>query len=107
MTSRREFFGVLAAAPIAVPVIAKEMAENFAAPRVMTLNLSSGISGEAFLASRAEWVEINSNAWRGEDIKRGIRSVDEVRTLEGLPPIEISIPNRLYGVEINARGEAV
>lgn len=96
MTSRREFFGLLAAVPLVALAIAKEMV---ATP-------SHQISS-SFAVAEGEWVEIRQI--RLEDFRRGIRSVNEIRQMEGLPPIGCvtDVPNRLYGAQINADGEAV
>lgn len=95
MTSRRGFFGLLAAAPLVAPVIAQEIVKSFP--------VSKGIG-------RGGWVEIRTASGVGaESFIRGIRTLNEVREMEGLPPLPfvLSVPNRLYGAQINADGEAV
>lgn len=101
MTSRREFFGLLAAAPIAVPAIAKAMTE---AANTSSLNYIGLAKGERI------WMQPARGILRPNEIRRRLGLV-EISRPDGKPiritTEETAIPNRLYGAQINADGDAV
>lgn len=107
MTSRREFFGLLAAAPIAVPVIAKDMACAAAA--------SKYAMGSAFVDEIHYFKGFRLGPGNVVPIESRQYSVEEWTTQAGLRVQSVgdvqlplsTIPNRLYGAQINADGEAV
>jgi hypothetical protein len=94
MTSRREFFRLLAAAPLVAPIIARAATE---ASQTFTASFGM-VSGES------AWIHPHI---RYSAMMRRLLSVDEIRRLEGLPPLPAATPNRLYGAQINADGDAV
>lgn len=107
MTSRREFFGLLAAAPIAVPVIAKEMASAVSGPKYA--------KGLSFVDELHYWRPLRLNPRDCVPLDGRQYSVAEWTTQDGSKILTIgdvklplsTIPNRLYGAQINADGEAV
>jgi hypothetical protein len=103
-TTRRKFFGLLAAAPVVVPTIAKEMAAEISAPRAAWRQIHSGeslwIDGARDLRPRYGNV-INMSMAESEAFMEAL-NVPSVSFKELL-----IVPNRLFGAQINADGDAV
>lgn len=110
MTSRREFFGLLAAAPLVAPAVVKELSV------AMTPNAARAIAGFGPIGSSG-FVFDEMHTYSGNDagfeqfremlFEAGVpRSNDKLRALmRSIPPWDA--PNRLYGAYLNADGEAV
>ena len=110
MTTRRGFLGLLAAAPIAAPIVAKELA----APMLHSGGFVRGIAGESLtLTLDHDWGKPD-----GREIARlrgllraptpwttGEITADKLDV--GHLQMPLNIPNRLCGVEINQEGEAI
>jgi hypothetical protein len=98
MTNRRGFLGLLAAAPLVAPVIAKEMAA------------SQYASGSTFEPLYLDFMKFAPGerlySFGIEPVRDGLISPNEMRQMLDLPPIG-DIPNRLYGARINSDGDAV
>jgi len=104
MTSRRQFFRLMAAAPIAVPVIAKEMAEAVA---LSESEFAFGTMTDFIVSCDFDTIH-TGNVERlitfGLPRQRFYGEIDVSRDHD----FNIAAtPNRLYGAQINADGEAV
>ncbi len=97
MTSRREFFGLLAAAPLVAPAVVKEMA----APGSIS---SGGLFPDYTAAFRAYQAKFRTFRFKDWTPVGDYQVIGHVRL-----PYErtIGIPNRIYGAQINADGEAI
>lgn len=105
MTSRRSFLGLLAAAPLAAPLIAKAAAEpnlisGMAVARGETINITVPIS-----LAKGGYIRLPPHGqWRFKDWSRVSHTLD-------FDTGEISVsyepPNRLHGVAVNADGDAI
>lgn len=97
MTSRREFFGLLAAAPLVVPAMAKELAATSpGAALTIGKDIPIWVEGRALMGCRI----IEGPLISGNEINLFLRKHWRFAS----PP---DPPNRLYGSQINAEGEAV
>lgn len=109
MTSRREFFGLLAAAPLVAPAVVKELTQT----KHGTLTLQfERLRGTAEEFGFRDWsADLNRMALspRWPDNQMNYRLADGTKIWAigdyKLPPD--AIPNRLYGAHINADGDAV
>ena len=98
-TTRRKFFGLLAAAPIAAPMIAQDLAkQNYWSGRRLTsiLDFDTGHIFQMADGERINWFPSRMGTIKRLDGK-------PIRFAEDDP----GIPNRLYGTQINADGDAV
>lgn len=108
MTSRRDFLGIVAAAPFVAPVIA----EAVAAPRYATGGLAEGVSLDTWVGRIAEknlgeftLTREQSIAFRAALDAPMVRSGPLAVLMRSLSPWEA--PNRLHGAYINDDGDAV
>lgn len=116
MTSRRQFFGFLAAAPLVAPAVAKEMIGpkyasgfigEFAFSDWTTLQPMRPLSDGSFVMSMEEseafMKAINVPSVSFGPIKIPMHEPQQQR----IARYGWAIPNRLYGAQINADGDAV
>jgi hypothetical protein len=115
MTSRRDFIGLLAAAPFVAPVVAKEMAEAAMTPNAVrsVAGFSPIFVGEgAMIGSRIiEGPFISSSerysseliAWPNRNREWRWVYVDNDHDYD----FGDDTPNRLHGVTINSDGDAI
>ncbi len=105
MTSRRRFFGLLAAAPLVAPALVKEMATQSTLPASPYFDptwLSTGLDhGYIPLPRYGQPDAVYSGKgwrWTCRTDDEGLQSWEYVQTEE--------TPNRLYGAQINSDGDA-
>lgn len=126
MSTRRGFLGLLAAAPIAAPAMAKELA----ASQFASGGFVRGVAGVGELQTLS--LEVDTSTLRksidefAANIRLGAPSTVWLGDQPAPEPwmiehedghislwfdpeneIHINVPNRLYGAEINKRGEAI
>lgn len=104
MTSRRTFLGLLAAAPVAVPVAVQASMQPRYASGAVFRNWAGAMVGESchggFLLSPSQFVAfrkvVGAPITRGETVTVMMRRSSPAET-----------PNRLHGAYINEEGDAV
>jgi hypothetical protein len=115
MTSRREFFGLLAAAPVAIPAIAKELAapksllmhfEMSAGELLPSRDLTRGRYGKLLRVSD-DPPTISINSTRRRNPYAGGDDSYDAECLAWNDRHRIRAPNRLFGAYINEDGDAV
>ncbi len=102
-SSRREFFTLLAAAPLVAPAVVRGMA----APPGISSGAAIPDYTAAFLAHQAKFRTLRFKDWT-EPVWEWTSGIDEKgrRYTKGRE-VKATIPNRLYGAQINADGDAV
>ncbi len=105
-SSRREFFTLLAAAPLVAPAVVREMAKpnlSYLSGKTVTsiLDFDTGHIFQLADGERIHWPARMGTIKRFEGLPmRFAESIDAHKSTD-------EIPNRLYGAQINADGDAV
>lgn len=109
MTSRRDFLGILAAAPVAVPAALSSPQPRYASGGILRES-SWGVVGEAchgspFSPSKVRTLTIDVDT---KDLVARLSGLQRQMLLsQGMMVDQGGIPNRLLGTYINENGEAV